>query len=71
MGHRQADQAALFYELSLVLYLFRVQCSANRSGDPIVAGKRPHRDAIDYSEVQGRIEIAHRPLIEINDAAGR
>lgn len=50
---------------------FRVRCSANRSGNPIVAGKRPDYYAINYPELQARIEIAHRPLIEVNDAARR
>lgn len=54
-----------------VLDVFRVQCSASRSGDPIVAGKRPNYYAINYPELQARIEIAHRPLIEVNDAARR
>jgi len=54
-----------------VLDFFRVRCSANRSGDPIVAGKRPNCYAINYPELQAWIEIAHRPLIEVNDAARR
>ena len=54
-----------------VLDFFRVRCSANRSGDPIVAGKRPNYYAINYPELQAWIEIAHRPLIEVNDAARR
>ncbi len=54
-----------------VLQLFRVRCSANRSGDPIVAGKRPNTYAINYPELQAWIEIAHRPLIEVDDAARR
>jgi hypothetical protein len=54
-----------------VLDFFRVRCSANRSGDPIVAEKRPDYYAINYPELQARIEIAHRPLIEVNDAARR
>ena len=54
-----------------VLYFFRVRCSANRSGDPIVAGKRPNTYAINYPELQAWIEMAHRPLIEVNDAARR
>ena len=54
-----------------VLYLFRVRCSANRSGDPIVAEKRPDDHAINHPELQAWIEIAHRPLIEVNDAARR
>jgi len=53
------------------LYLLRVQRSAHRSGDPIVAGKRPDSYAIDYSTLKAWIEMAHRPLIEINDAARR
>ena len=48
---------------------FRVRRSANRSGNPIVAEKRPDDYIINYPELQARIEIAHRPLIEINDAA--
>jgi hypothetical protein len=52
-------------------YFFRVRCSSNRSGDPIVAGKRSNYYAINYPELQARIEIAHRPLIEVNDAARR
>lgn len=54
-----------------VLWLFRVRCSANRSGDPIVAEKRPDYYVINYPELQAWIEIAHRPLIEVNDAARR
>ena len=54
-----------------VLQLFRVRCSANRSGDPIVAEKRPDYYVINYPELQAWIEIAHRPLIEVNDAARR
>ena len=54
-----------------VLDFFRVRCSANRSGDPIVAEKRPDYYAINYPELQAWIEIAHRPLIEVNDAARR
>ena len=50
---------------------WHVRCSANRSGDPIVAEKRPDYHAINYPELQARIEIAHRPLIEVNDAARR
>jgi hypothetical protein len=45
--------------------------SANRAGDPIVAEKRPDDYAINDPELQARIEIAHRPLIEVNDAARR
>ena len=48
---------------------FRVRCSANRSGDPIVAGKRANSYAINYPELQAWIEMAHRPLIEVNDSA--
>ena len=55
----------------VVLCFFRMRCSANRSGDPIVAGKRPNAYAIDYPALQARIEMAHRPLIEVNDAARR
>ena len=54
-----------------VLDFFRVRCSGNRSGDPIVAGKRPNYYAKNYPELQAWIEIAHRPLIEVNDAARR
>ena len=54
-----------------VLCFFHVRCSANRAGDPIVAEKRPDYYAINYPELQARIEIAHRPLIEVNDAARR
>ena len=50
---------------------FGVPCSANRSGDPIVAEKRPNYYAKNYPELQAWIEIAHRPLIEVNDAARR
>ena len=49
----------------------RAMRSANRAGDPIVAEKRPDDYAINYPELQARIEIAHRPLIEVNDAARR
>ena len=55
----------------VVLDFFRVRCSASRSGDPIVAGKRPNYYAINYAELQAWIEIAHRPLIQVNDAARR
>src|SRR6267143_103673 len=54
-----------------VLDFFRVRCSANRSGDSIVAGKRPNSYAINYPELPAWIEMAHRPLIEVNDAARR
>ena len=37
----------------------------------MVAEKRPDYYAINYPELQARIEIAHRPLIEVNDAARR
>jgi len=50
---------------------FSVRCSADWSGDPIVADKRPDYYAINYPELQAWIEIAHRPLIEVNDAARR
>lgn len=53
----------------LVPDFLRVRRSANRSGNPIVAEKRPNCYAINYPELQAWIEIAHRPLIEINDAA--
>jgi hypothetical protein len=52
-----------------VLYLFRVRRSANWSWDPIVAGKRPNSYFRNYPELQAWIEMAHRPLIEVNDAA--
>ena len=52
-----------------VLDFFRVRCSGNRSGDPIVAGKRPNSYAINYPELKAWIEMAHRPLIEVNDSA--
>ena len=52
-----------------VLDFFRVRCSGNRSGDPIVAGKRPNSYAINYPELKVWIEMAHRPLIEVNDSA--
>src|SRR4051794_14246006 len=48
-----------------------LRCSGNRSGDPIVAGQRPDYYAINYPELQAGIEIAHRPLIEVDDAARR
>ena len=61
-----------FVEKSHVMLCFlHVRCSANRAGDPIVAEKRPDYYAINYPELQARIEIAHRPLIEVNDAARR
>jgi len=41
---------------------------SNWSGCPIVAGKWCNLYAINYSPLQAWIEIAHRPLIEINDA---
>ena len=53
------------------LDFFRVRCSANRSGDPIVAEKRANSYAINYPELQAWIEMAHRPLIEVDDSAGR
>ena len=54
-----------------VLDFFRVRCSANRSGNPRVAGKRANSYAIDYPQLQAWIELAHRPLIEVNDSARR
>jgi hypothetical protein len=39
-----------------VLCFFHVRCSAYRSGDPIVAEKRPDYYAINYPELQARIE---------------
>ena len=57
--------------LDVMLCFLHVRCSANRAGDPIVAEKRPDYYAINYPELQARIEIAHRPLIEVNDAARR
>ena len=47
------------------------RCSTHRSGGPVVAGKRPDFYAMNYSELQAWIEMAHRPLIEVNDAARR
>ena len=57
-------RAALALSLSL-------QCSANRSRDPIVPGKRSNSYTMNYPELQARIEMAHRPLIEVDDATGR
>ena len=54
-----------------MLDFFRVRFSANWAGDPIVAEKRPDYYTVNYPELQARIEIAHRPLIEVNDAARR
>ena len=54
-----------------MLDFFRVRCSANRSGDPIVAEKRPDCHVINDPELQAWIEMAHRPLIEVDDAARR
>jgi len=54
-----------------LLDFFRVRCSANRSGAPIVAGKRANSYAINYPELQAWIEMAHRALIEVNDPARR
>ena len=49
-----------------------LQCrSADRAGNPIVAEERFDDDAINYPELQARIEIAHRTLIKVDDAAGR
>jgi hypothetical protein len=50
---------------------FRARCSANRSGDPIVPQKRPDLYAIDDAELEAGIEMAHRSLIEVDDATGR
>ena len=65
------EEAIEAFPLRAVLQLFRVRCSANRSGDPIVAEKRPDYYVINYPELQAWIEIAHRPLIEVNDAVRR
>src|SRR5437764_1196216 len=41
----------------------RGRCSANRSGGPIVSGKRANPYAIKYPALQAWIEMAHRPQI--------
>ena len=43
----------------------------NWSGGPAAAGKWRNLYAINHAQLQAWIEMAHRPLIEINDAAGR
>src|SRR5215471_17018311 len=43
----------------------------DRSGRPMVAGQWRDLDAVDYPASKGRIEIAHRLLIEVDDTAGR
>src|SRR6516165_10303035 len=50
--------------------LRRLLCN-NRSWRPVFAEKRCNLYAINYSPSQAWIEIAHRPLIEINDATRR
>src|SRR5689334_17890469 len=50
--------------------MLAAQCSANRSGSPL-ARKRRDLYAGNHSALQARIEMAHRPFIEVNDAAGR
>ena len=37
----------------------------------MVAGKRGNLYAVNDAQFQAWIEMAHRPLIEINDATGR
>ena len=64
-------EAIEVFPLSRRAVLFRVPCSANRSGNPVVAGKRANFYAINYPLLQAWIEVAHRPLIKINDAARR
>jgi hypothetical protein len=44
--------------------------SANWSGGPIAAGKRPNFYIRNDAALQARIEMAHGPLIEVDDAAG-
>lgn len=43
--------------------------SANRPGGPIAAGKRPHLYIGNDPALQARIKMAHRPLVEVDDAA--
>ena len=50
---------------------FRVRRLANRSGYPIVAGKRPNFYVMNYPKLQAWIEVAHGSLIQVNDAARR
>ena len=54
-----------------LLCLFPVRRSADRSGNPIVAEQGPDCYAINYAALHAWIEMAHRPLIEIDDAARR
>ena len=71
-GYGALMSRLVFLSIAIVLSLLPVvRCSADRAGDPIVAEKRPDYYAINYPELQARIEIAHRPLIEVNDAARR
>src|SRR6516225_2882930 len=61
-------------ELKLRWYIFGRHHQShlcNWSRCPIVAGKWCNLYAINYSPFQTWIEIAHRPLIEINDATRR
>src|SRR6185312_4457835 len=64
-----ADRTGLELRLIIngraVLCFLHVRCSADRAGDPIVAEERPDYYAINYPELQARVEIAHRPLIEV------
>src|SRR5437763_864871 len=55
---------------SVVLRDLLVRRSANRSGGPIAAGKRPNFYVRNDAALQARIEMAHGPLIEVDDAAG-
>jgi hypothetical protein len=41
-----------------------------RAGRQVVADQRRYFDVVDQSELQGRIEIAHRADVEVDDAAG-
>ena len=43
----------------------------DRSGRPTIAGQWRDLDAVDHPASKGWIEIVHRLLIEIDDAAGR
>ena len=54
-----------------LLCLFRVRRSANRSGNPTVADSGLTSYVLYYAELHAWIEMAHRSLIEINDAARR
>ena len=49
----------------------RVRRLANRSGYPIVAGKRPNLYVMNYPELEAWIEVAHGSLIQVNDATRR